>query len=178
MAISESGSVCSSVNARVSDGTRDRFGSVLPAAASKTVEDVLFPGVDVRVEGVNDSSGILVVEAAPELPRAGPPCAQHVSTHLGRTTVGLAPGHHPAAGAPVLLRPQELFLHDLRRAGTGTVRALPPFQHRAGGLAAVDRDRARRPSCRTIIEEGAAQPEQRTVPLAVPPPRHWPIHEA
>ncbi|MFF3920560.1 ISL3 family transposase [Streptomyces sp. NPDC001852] len=31
--------------------------------ASKTVEDVLFPGIDVRVEGVSDSSGILVVEA-------------------------------------------------------------------------------------------------------------------
>lgn len=42
---------------------RDRFGSVLPAVASKTVEDVLFPWIDVRVEGVNDSFGILVVEA-------------------------------------------------------------------------------------------------------------------
>ncbi|GHK01569.1 hypothetical protein SY2F82_33660 [Streptomyces sp. Y2F8-2] len=31
--------------------------------ASKTVEDVLFLGIDVRVEGVGDSSGILVVEA-------------------------------------------------------------------------------------------------------------------
>ncbi|MFI6207418.1 transposase family protein [Streptomyces sp. NPDC051041] len=31
--------------------------------ASKTVEDVLFPGIDVRVEGVSGSSGILVVEA-------------------------------------------------------------------------------------------------------------------
>ena len=31
--------------------------------ASKTVEDVLFPGIDVRVERVSDSSGALVVEA-------------------------------------------------------------------------------------------------------------------
>ncbi|MET7698677.1 transposase family protein [Streptomyces sp. NPDC005485] len=31
--------------------------------ASKTVEDVLFPGIDVRVEGVSDSSDVLVVEA-------------------------------------------------------------------------------------------------------------------
>ncbi|MBI0376338.1 ISL3 family transposase [Streptomyces albiflaviniger] len=31
--------------------------------ASKTVEDVLFPGIDVRVERVSDSSGGLVVEA-------------------------------------------------------------------------------------------------------------------
>ncbi|WP_405606447.1 transposase family protein [Streptomyces sp. NBC_00076] len=31
--------------------------------ASKTVEDVLFPGIDVGVEGVSDASGILVVEA-------------------------------------------------------------------------------------------------------------------
>ncbi|MDL2082169.1 transposase family protein [Streptomyces sp. GXMU-J15] len=30
---------------------------------SKTVEDVLFPGIDVRVEEVSDSSGTLVVEA-------------------------------------------------------------------------------------------------------------------
>ncbi|WP_344397049.1 ISL3 family transposase, partial [Streptomyces asiaticus] len=44
-------------------GTRDRFGSVLPTVASKTVEDVLFPGLGVRVERVSDSSGALVVEA-------------------------------------------------------------------------------------------------------------------
>ncbi|MFF3991502.1 transposase family protein [Streptomyces sp. NPDC001797] len=31
--------------------------------ASKRVEDVLFPGIEVRVEGVSDSSGTLVVEA-------------------------------------------------------------------------------------------------------------------
>ncbi|MEU8034368.1 transposase family protein [Streptomyces sp. NPDC049099] len=31
--------------------------------ASKTVEDVLFPGIDVRVERVNDFSSFLVVEA-------------------------------------------------------------------------------------------------------------------
>ncbi|MEV5879959.1 hypothetical protein AB0L75_38270 [Streptomyces sp. NPDC052101] len=31
--------------------------------ASKSVEDVLFPGIDVRVERVSDSSGVLVVEA-------------------------------------------------------------------------------------------------------------------
>ncbi|MGY0064816.1 hypothetical protein ACWY4P_51735 [Streptomyces sp. LZ34] len=31
--------------------------------ASKTVEDMLFPWIDVRVERVRDSSGSLVVEA-------------------------------------------------------------------------------------------------------------------
>ncbi|MGQ4389909.1 transposase family protein [Streptomyces sp. SAS_270] len=31
--------------------------------ASKTVEDVLFPGIEVRVEGVSDSSDVLVMEA-------------------------------------------------------------------------------------------------------------------
>lgn len=31
--------------------------------ASKAVEDVLFPEIDVRVEGVRDSSDVLVVEA-------------------------------------------------------------------------------------------------------------------
>ncbi|MFH8586495.1 ISL3 family transposase [Streptomyces celluloflavus] len=48
---------------RSGTGTRDRFSSVFPAVASKTVEDVLFPGIDVRVERVNNSSGLLVVEA-------------------------------------------------------------------------------------------------------------------
>src|SRR3954453_18255258 len=70
--------------------------------------------------------------------------------------VGLAPGHRPAAGTPVLLRPQELFLLDVRRAGTGAVCALPPLQHRAGGLAAVDRDRARLPSRRPAVPMPAA----------------------
>ncbi|MER6738829.1 transposase family protein [Streptomyces puniciscabiei] len=36
---------------------------MLPAVASKTVKDVLFPGIDVRVERVNGSSRVLVVEA-------------------------------------------------------------------------------------------------------------------
>ncbi|MGW1871583.1 transposase family protein [Streptomyces mauvecolor] len=36
---------------------------MFPAVASKTVEDVLFPGIPVRVECVSDSSGTLVVEA-------------------------------------------------------------------------------------------------------------------
>jgi hypothetical protein len=36
---------------------------VFPAVASKTVEDVLFTGIDVRVERVSDSSDALVVEA-------------------------------------------------------------------------------------------------------------------
>ncbi|MFE5088645.1 transposase family protein [Streptomyces mirabilis] len=34
-----------------------------PVVASKTVEDVLFPGLGVRVERVSDSSGALVVDA-------------------------------------------------------------------------------------------------------------------
>jgi hypothetical protein len=36
---------------------------VFPAVTSKTVEDVLFPGIDVRVDRVSESSGALVVEA-------------------------------------------------------------------------------------------------------------------
>jgi hypothetical protein len=51
------------VNPQVSEGTRDRFGEVFPLMASNTVEDVLFPGVDVRVERVCDSTNVLVVEA-------------------------------------------------------------------------------------------------------------------
>ncbi|MEW1599381.1 ISL3 family transposase [Streptomyces sp. NPDC093808] len=41
----------------------DRFSRVFPAVASKAIEDVLFPGIDVRVEGVSDSFDVLVVEA-------------------------------------------------------------------------------------------------------------------
>ncbi|MEU1273025.1 hypothetical protein [Streptomyces sp. NPDC005799] len=28
-----------------------------------------------------------------------------------------------------------------------------------------------------VIEKDSAVPEQRTVPLVVPPPAHWPVHE-
>ncbi|MFF3584648.1 transposase family protein [Streptomyces mirabilis] len=59
----EVGSVCSSVNPQVRGGTGDRFGSVFPGVASKTVEDVLIPGIAVRVERVSDSSGALAVDA-------------------------------------------------------------------------------------------------------------------
>ncbi|WP_406841512.1 ISL3 family transposase (plasmid) [Streptomyces sp. AHU1] len=41
---------------------RDRFGRVCPGIAIETVEAVLFPGIDVRVERVSDSSDVLVVE--------------------------------------------------------------------------------------------------------------------
>lgn len=36
---------------------------MFPAVASKTVEAVLFPGIDVRVDRVSDYSDVLVVEA-------------------------------------------------------------------------------------------------------------------
>lgn len=59
--------------------------------ASKTVEDVLFPGIDVRVERVVDSSDALLVEAVatgrpgpvPGLPQAGKTRAQFIPTHRG-----------------------------------------------------------------------------------------------
>ncbi|MGW3269704.1 hypothetical protein [Streptomyces sp. NPDC001056] len=64
--------------------------------ASKAVENVLSPGIDVRVEGVCDSSGILVVEAVPtarpgpvpELSQAGPSRAQHHQHTLGKRPSG------------------------------------------------------------------------------------------
>jgi hypothetical protein len=51
--------------------------------ASKTVEAVLFPGIDVRVERVSDSSDILVVEAVSTArPGRCPDCrAQARRTH-------------------------------------------------------------------------------------------------
>ncbi|MEU9545715.1 transposase family protein [Streptomyces mirabilis] len=51
------------MNPQVRGGTGDRFGSVFPGVASKTVEDVLIPGIAVRVERVSDSSGALAVDA-------------------------------------------------------------------------------------------------------------------
>lgn len=63
MRLGEFGSGRSSVNPQVGAGTRDRFGSVFPIVASKTVEDALFSGIGVRGERVGDSSGALVVEA-------------------------------------------------------------------------------------------------------------------
>ncbi|MGY5059617.1 hypothetical protein ACWDFR_37115 [Streptomyces sp. 900105755] len=51
--------------------------------ASKTVEAVLFPGVDVRVERVSDSSDFLVVEAvSTDLPGRCPDCREQAKrTH-------------------------------------------------------------------------------------------------
>lgn len=59
--------------------------------ASKTVEAVLFPGIDVRVERVSDSTDVLVVEAVtrrspgpvPGLPETGEAHTQHVPTRPG-----------------------------------------------------------------------------------------------
>ncbi|MFG3266332.1 transposase family protein [Streptomyces bobili] len=63
MGVFEIGSGRSSVKSQVRGGNVDRFGSVLPAVAIKSVEDVLFPGISVRLERVSDSSDVLVVEA-------------------------------------------------------------------------------------------------------------------
>ncbi|BBC30616.1 hypothetical protein SGFS_019100 [Streptomyces graminofaciens] len=145
---------------------------------------MLLPGSMCGWEGVNDSSGTLVVEAV-SMARPGrcPNCCeQALRAHrpfqrtLNERRFGSRWGHHPAAGEPVLLRPQELLPHDLveRVRGCPRATAVPA----PGWRADCGRSRrARRPSRRTVIEEGAAQPEQRTVPLAVPPPAHWPIHK-
>lgn len=79
--------------------------------ASKTVEAVLFPGIDVRVERVSHSSDVLVVEAVSTvlagpvsgLLETGEARTQHVPTSPGREAVGVSQGHGPAAGPPVPL---------------------------------------------------------------------------
>lgn len=101
---------------RESPGKRreHRFGSVFPAVASKTVEDVLFPGIDVRVERVSNSSDVLVVEAVSTArPGRCPDCRKQPrrvhSTYqrtLDERSLGSRRSHGPAAGAPVLLRPE------------------------------------------------------------------------
>jgi len=76
---------------------------VFPAVASKTVEDVLFPGIDVRVEHVSDSSGALVVEAvSTSRPGRCPGCrkqARRVHSSYQRTLE-----ERPLGSRPVVVR--------------------------------------------------------------------------
>lgn len=71
--------------------------------ASKTVEDVLFPGIDVRVEHVSDSSGALVVEAVSTgRPGRCPDCrkqARRVHSTYQRTL-----DERPLGSRPVVVR--------------------------------------------------------------------------
>ncbi len=77
--------------------------------ASKTVEAVLFPGIDVRVERVSDSSDVLVVEAV-STARPGwcPDCGtrarrRHSTYHAAPDEEpSNSPVYGPAAGPPVL----------------------------------------------------------------------------
>jgi hypothetical protein len=75
----------------------------------------------------------------PELPETGEAHTQHVPTNPERKALRFSPGHSPAAGPPVLLRPEELFPQDVRRAGARPVRAAPPLQHRIDRLAGLSR---------------------------------------
>lgn len=75
--------------------------------ASKTVEDVLFPGIDVRVEGVSDSSGVLVVEAvSTALPGRCPICRKQA--RRVHSTYQRALDEHPLGSRGVIIRPVEL----------------------------------------------------------------------
>ncbi len=56
LALSENGSVRSFVNPQVSSGNEGSFRQSVSTVASKTVDDVLFSGIDVRVERVSDFS--------------------------------------------------------------------------------------------------------------------------
>lgn len=123
--------------------------------ASKTVEDGLFPGIDVGVEGVSDSSGILVVEAVSTArPGRCPNCRKQghrVHSTYQRTLDERPLGSRRVVIRPrVLLRPQELLPHDLRRAGTGVVRAVPAPGWRAGyGRSRSSSEAVPPPGCAT-----------------------------
>ncbi|MER5600155.1 transposase family protein [Streptomyces sp. NPDC002265] len=66
--------------------------------ASKTFEDVLFPGIDVQVKGVNDCSDVLVVEAVSTVrPGRCPNCrkqARRVHSTYQRTLEDRPLGSH------------------------------------------------------------------------------------
>ncbi|TPQ18649.1 hypothetical protein FGD71_029945 [Streptomyces sporangiiformans] len=132
---------------RSARGTGDRFGRVFPAVASKTVEDLLFPGIGVRVEHVSDSSAGLVVEAiATGQPGRCPDCrkrASRVHSSYQRTL-----DERPLGDRRVMVRlrvrryfcdQQELCPPHIRGAGRWSDRTAPPVERRPDGLAAVDR---------------------------------------
>ncbi|RKE04987.1 hypothetical protein BX266_0027 [Streptomyces sp. TLI_171] len=82
--------------------------------------------------------------------QAGP---LHVLAHGGRTPFGEPEVADTAARAPVLLRPRPLRAADVRRAGPGAERASPALPHRAEGVAACRRHRARRPRGRAAVPQ-------------------------
>lgn len=79
-----------------------------PRGHLASVLSLLLPPIAVRVERVSDSA-------------AGGTRAHLVPTHAERAAVGLRAGGGSTPGAPVLLRPEEVFPKDLRRAGAGPV---------------------------------------------------------
>lgn len=138
------------------------------------------------MEGVNDSSGILVVEAV-SMARPGrcPNCreqARRVHSTYQRTL-----DERPLGSRRVIIRLRvRRYFCDRRSCSRTTfverVRGLSARYRRsstglAGWLQSVAIELGR-PSRGTVIEVGAAQPEQRTVPLAVPPSEHRLIHGA
>lgn len=118
---------------------------MFPAVDSKTVEDVLFPGIDVRVERVNDFSGALVVEAVSTgRPARCPGCRKQARRVHGSYQRSL--DDRPLGSRRVVVRRRVrryfcdrkwCFRPDFRRAGAGPDRTAPPIEHRADGVAMV-----------------------------------------
>jgi hypothetical protein len=99
--------------------------------ASKTIEDVLFPGIDVRVERVGDSSDTLVVEAVSTVrPGRCPDCrkqARRVHSTYQRTL------HERPLGSRrvvVRLRVRRYFCDRKSRSRTTFVEQVPGLSAR------------------------------------------------
>ncbi|MFD0162875.1 transposase family protein [Streptomyces decoyicus] len=119
----------------------------------KTIEDVLFPGIDVRLERVAFTADALEVSAAAcgPAPRC-PGCWARVRRVHSAYERGLAERPLTGRKLQVRLRVRRFFCdrssckRNLRRAGPRAERTLSTLQHRHEAVAARGRRRARRPS--------------------------------
>ncbi|MBQ0916639.1 transposase family protein [Streptomyces sp. RM99] len=125
--------------------------------ASKRVEDVLFPGIGVRAEGVSDSSGSLVVEAVSTArPGRCPTCrkqARRVHSRYQR-----AVGERPLVSRRVIIRLQvRRYFCDRRSCSrTSFVEQVPGLSTRyrrssirlAGWLRSITIELGGRPAAR------------------------------
>ncbi|MGW1091092.1 ISL3 family transposase [Streptomyces sp. NPDC002596] len=152
---------------------------MFPAVASKTVEDVLFPGIDVRVEHVSDSSGTLVVEAVSTgRPDRCPDCrkqARRVHRSYQRTL-----DERPLGSRPVVVRLRvRRYFCDRKRCSRKTfVEQVPGLTERhrrsstglTGWLRSIAADLGGRPAARLCRRLRLVAGRTRLLRLLAAPP--------